>query len=308
MKIVFLDAKTLGKDISLDRFKDIATVDFYETTQPNQVISRIKDAQIVVTNKVVIDKNIIDNSNLKFIQVTATGMNNIDIPYAKQNNIIVKNVAGYSTNSVVQTAFAFIFKFIQDIEYLNSYAKTKWCNSDSFTHIIPFGELANKKVGIIGLGTIGKQVANIANEFGAEVYYYSTSHKNNNNKYTQLSLEELLKTCDIISIHAPLNENTANLLNKENLVYLKEKTILLNLGRGGIVNENDIALLLDQKEIYFATDVTTIEPIGCENPLLKVVNKNRLILTPHIAWASIEARKTLIQMVYENLNDFIGKQ
>ena len=234
-------------------------------------------------------------------------MNNVDLEYAKEKNIAVKNVAGYSTSSVVQVGFSMILYFVQKLNYYKKYVdEGNWQKNELFTHIDePFFELDKKRVGIIGLGEIGKNFAKKAKAFDCEVVYYSTSGKNSNSEYKSISLEELLKTSDIISIHAPLNENTKNLLTYENMKNMKDGAILLNLGRGGIINENDLAKLIDEKEIYCGIDVVSKEPIEESNPLLKVKNKNRLLLTPHIGWASIEARTRLVNMVAKNIEDFI---
>jgi glycerate dehydrogenase len=308
--IVFLDRKTLGYYIDLNLFNDLGKVIEFESTKPHETLKRVKNAQVVVTNKVIIDKEIMDNSNIKLICVAATGMNNIDLDYAKQKNIIVKNVAGYSTSSVAQLTFAFVLQFIQKINYYDNFVKSKgWENSDIFTNIQkPFYELDGKNWGIVALGNIGKQVATIASSFNCNVYYYSTSGTNNNTYYTQINLDKMLKICDIISIHAPLNDKTLNLINKNNLPLLKDKAILLNLGRGGIVNELDISDELDKREIYFATDVVTKEPIEKESPLLKVKNQNQILFTPHIAWASIEARERLIQGIYQNIKNTFNEK
>lgn len=308
MKIVFLDKKTLGDDISLDSFNQFGEVTIYETTSYEQTLQRVQDADIVVTNKVVIDKNIMDNSNLKLICVAATGMNNIDLEYAQQKEIVVKNVAGYSTASVVQLTLTFVLKFVQKIEYYDSYGKTNWKNSPIFTHLDePFFELDKKTWGIIGLGSIGKGVATVANAFGCEVQYYSTSGKNNDNTYTQVGLEELLATSDIISIHSPLNEQTKNLLNATNIPFIKKGAILINVGRGGIVNEQAISDAINNgQDVYFGTDVTSVEPIKSDNPLLTIENTNRLILTPHIAWASKEARMRLLKGIQQNIDGFLN--
>ena len=308
MKIVFLDKKTLGDDISLESFDTFGEVVTFESTKPTQTLERVKGTQVVVTNKVVIDKKIMDNSDIKLICVAATGMNNIDLEYAKQKGIEVRNVAGYSTSSVAQLTFSFALQFIQKINFYDNYVKSAgWENSDIFTNVEnPFYELDGKKWGIIALGSIGQKVAQIASSFGCEVCYYSTSGQNNDSTYTQLSLEELLTTCDVVSIHAPLNDTTLNLINKDNLSLLKDKAILLNLGRGGIVNEQDISNELDCREIYFATDVVTKEPIEKSSPLLKVEHKERILFTPHIAWASIEARQRLIEGIYNNIEAFIS--
>lgn len=306
--IVFLDRKTLGDDITLEQFNKFGKVVTFESTLNSQTLQRVQNTQIVITNKVVIDKNIMDNSDIKLICVAATGMNNIDLEYAKQKGIEVKNVAGYSTSSVAQLTFSFALHFIQKINYYDNFVKSGgWESSDIFTNIDkPFYELDGKRWGIIALGSIGKQVAKIASSFGCEVCYYSTSGQNNDSLYSRLGLEELIKSCDIISIHAPLNDETLNLVNKDNLGLLKEKAILLNLGRGGIVNEQDISDAVDKREIYFATDVVTCEPIEKLSPLLQIQNKNRVLFTPHIAWASKEARQRLIQGIIKNIEEFIN--
>ncbi|KLE03746.1 D-2-hydroxyacid dehydrogenase [Aliarcobacter butzleri] len=307
MQIVILDRATLGFDIDVNIFSKFGNVTSYDSTKENETAQRVKNADIVLTNKVVIGKNEIDNSNIKLICITATGMNNVDLEYAKEKNIAVKNVAGYSTSSVVQVGFSMILYFVQKLNYYKKYVdEGNWQKNELFTHIDePFFELDKKRVGIIGLGEIGRNFAKKAKAFDCEVVYYSTSGKNSNSEYKSISLEELLKTSDIISIHAPLNENTKNLLTYENMKNMKDGAILLNLGRGGIINENDLAKLIDEKEIYCGIDVVSKEPIEESNPLLKVKNKDRLLLTPHIGWASIEARTRLVNMVAKNIEDFI---
>jgi glycerate dehydrogenase len=310
MKIVILDRATLGFDIDMSIFESLGEVKSYDITKPNETIQRLQDADIVITNKVVISKEVMDNSNLKLICISATGTNNVDLEYAKQKNIQVKNVAGYSSSSVVQLAFSMIFHIVQKLDYYKKYVdEGNWQKSQIFTHIDkPFFELDGKKVGIIGLGDIGRNFAKKASAFDCEVMYYSTSGKNSNSEYKQVSLDELLSTCDIISIHCPLNENTKDLLNYENMKNMKNGAILLNLGRGGIINEADLAKIIDEKEIYCGIDVVDIEPILEDNPLLKVKNKQRLLLTPHIGWASIEARTRLVKMVAENIKEFISQK
>ncbi len=308
MKIIILDRATLGFDIDISVFETLGEVKSYDITKPNETIERLQDADIVITNKVVISKEVMDSSNLKLICISATGMNNVDLEYAKQKNIEVKNVAGYSSASVVQVAFSMIFYFIQKLDYYKKYVdEGNWQKSQIFTHIDkPFFELDGKKVGIIGLGDIGRNFAKKAEAFDCEVVYFSTSGKNSNSEYKRVELDELLKTCDIISIHCPLNENTKDLLNYENMKNIKDGAILLNLGRGGIINEADLAKIIDEKEIYCGIDVVAVEPILESNPLLKVKNKDRLLLTPHIGWASIEARNKLVQMVANNIRDFLN--
>jgi len=308
MKIVFLDRKTLGKDINLDRFNTLGQVEIYETTLPTQTLTRVKDADIVITNKVVIDKEIMDNSDIKLICIAATGTNNVDLKHATVKGIEVKNVAGYSTSSVAQVTISLVLHFMQKLNsYINYVEKKNWEKSDIFTYIdVPFYELKNKKWGIIGLGSIGTKVAQIAESFDCEVNYYSTSGKNNNTKYNQTSLEGLMKESDIVSIHSPLNDTTYNMINKTYLDMMKEDAILINVGRGGIINEADLANKIDSdKSFYCGIDVLEKEPIEKSNPLNKVKNKDRIIITPHIGWGSVESRNRLIDLVFDNVKEYI---
>ncbi len=302
MKIVFLDALTLG-DVDFERFKNLGEVQIYQTTSKEKTLERVKDADIVVTNKVVIDKEIMDKSNIKFIQIAATGMNNVDLEYAKKKGIIVKNVAGYSTNAVIQHTFALVLSLLNRICYFDKFVREKYPESKIFTHIQNWFEIEGKRWGIIGLGEIGRGVARLARSFGAEVVYYSTSGKNNNDEYKKVDLDELLKTSDIITIHAPLNENTKNLLNKDNMKFIKNGAVLVNVGRGGIINEKDLAEILEQKDIFVGLDVFEKEPTTKDNPLLKF--KDKTLLTPHVAWTSVEARKKLMDGIYGNIKEWV---
>jgi len=304
--IVFLDTETFGDDIDLENFKELGKVNSYMITANEQTIQRVKDADIIVTNKVVIDKNIMQNSkNLKLICVAATGMNNIDLQAAKDLNIEVKNVAGYSTKSVVQHTLSMVLYLLEQSAYYDQYAKNRWADSGLFTHVKrPFYEIYKKRWGIIGLGSIGKDVANIASAMGAEVVYYSTSGKNNDTTYKQVDLETLLSTSSIITIHAPLNEQTHHLLNNQNLSLIKEKSVLINVGRGSIVDEEYLAKLVDEKEFYIGLDVMPKEPIDKNHQLLKAKNQHQIHLTPHIAWTSKEARIKLLDGIYKNIKDF----
>ena len=310
MKIVILDRSTFGSDMDVSVFDTLGEVTSYDLTNASQTKDRIKDADIVLTNKVVVGKEEMSGSSIKFIAITATGMNNVDLEYAKQNNIEVKNVAGYSNSSVSQVAFAMIFYFVGKINYYKTYVdEGNWQKAPIFTHIDePFFELDGKRVGVIGLGAIGSSFAKKAKVFDCEVVYYSTSGKNSNDEFKRVELEELLQTCDIISIHCPLNPQTENLLNYENMKNMKDGAILLNLGRGGIINEADLAKLIDEKEIYCGIDVVNVEPIEDSNPLLKVEHKDRLLLTPHIGWGSVEARTKLIGLVAQNVRNFISSK
>ena len=306
MKIVILDALTFG-DTDLSAFFKLGDVDIYQTTSLQQTHERIANAAVIVTNKVVITKALMLNTpSLKLICVAATGMNNVDLEAAKEIGIEVKNVSGYSTDSVIQHTFSMLFYLVGHSGYYDGFVKSgSYSKSPIFTDITkPFFEVKGKKWGIIGLGTIGRGVANIAKTFGAEICYYSTSGKNNSTDFIQVDLDELLNTCDIISIHAPLNEKTLNLLGYEQLLTCKNGAVVLNLGRGGIVDEEAVARIVETKNIYFGLDVLEKEPMRENHPLLNVKNQENLYITPHIAWASVEARERLIAGVVENIKAF----
>lgn len=310
MKLVFLDAKTVGDVPNLKDLEKFGEVTFYQTTSPDQTEKRINDVDIVITNKVVLDRELIEGAgNLKLICVAATGMNNIDRDAAKEAGIPVKNVSGYSTNSVAQTTFAMILHLVQKIPQYDEFVKSgAYAQHDIFTNMeVSYSEIDGKQFGIIGLGNIGSKVASIAEVFGAEVVYHSTSGRNLDQPFPHMGLNELLETSDFISIHAPLNENTENLIGYEELKLMKETAILINAGRGGIVNESDLAKALDEDQIAGAAlDVFEQEPINAHNPLLSIKNKHKLVMTPHIAWASIEARTELIEGVKKNIEEFLA--
>lgn len=303
MKIVLLDALTLG-DSDLSEFSTLGQFSCYQLTTPEQRLQHIADNEIVITNKVVIDKAIIDaNPQLKLICIAATGMNNVDLVAAEKAGVAVKNVSGYSTESVAQATFSMLFQLLHQQRYYDHYiSEKKWCDSPNFTHISrPFTEIKGKRWGIIGLGDIGKRVAALATAFGCDVCYFSTSGKNKQADYTQVDLSSLLSQCDIISIHAPLNAQTENLIAAPALALLKPGAIILNLGRGGIIDEHAMAEALDAQDIYHGSDVLAVEPMIKEHPYFDIVAKQRLVLTPHTAWASREARAKLVKMVVENI-------
>jgi len=311
MHIVLLDAKTLGDDLNLSVLEQFGTLTSYETTSPEETLERIQIADIIITNKVVITVNMMKEApRLKLICIAATGMNNVDTNAAAFKGIEVKNVAGYSTKSVVQHTFSMTLYLLEQMAYYDTMVKNAvWSDSGLFTDVSrPFYEISGKKWGIIGFGIIGQEVAKIATAFGAEVQYYSTSGNNLHHAYPHKSLEFILKDCDIISIHAPLNEDTRDLINENNLPYIKEDAVLLNLGRGGIINETDLSFELERKRFYAGLDVLAQEPITLENPLMSIKHKERLLITPHIAWASIEARKKLLEGIIKNIQTFMDNK
>ena len=305
--IVVLDGKSLG-EVSYEKLNAYGNIRYYDVTSPEEVMERIKEANIILTNKVVLNReNLSEAKNVELICEVATGFNNIDIEYAKERNIAVTNVAGYSTNTVVQHTFATALALMDEVLFYDDFVKSgKYSKSGLFTCLDkPYFEIEGKTWGIIGLGNIGKRVARIAEAFGAKVVYYSTSGKNSSSEFNRVSFDELLKTSDIISIHAPLNDKTNKLINYEALCKMKKSAILVNMGRGPIVVEEDLAKALNENEIKGAAlDVFEIEPIKEDNPLLKIKDKEKLILSPHIAWASVEARSRLFDEVIKNIEAF----
>ena len=303
MKIVLLDALTFG-ETDLSGFDELGEVVVYQTTSPEQTQERITNADVIVTNKVVIsEQNMKECVNLKLICIAATGMNNVDLVSAKDMGVAVKNVAGYSTDSVIQHTFSMLFYLMGHSRYYDEVVKDgTYSRGAIFTDASkPFFEVKGKKWGIIGLGSIGRGVANIAKAFGAELFYYSTSGVNRTEDFQRQNLDELLKSCDIITIHAPLNDKTSNLLDYEQLLTCKDGATVLNLGRGGIINEEAVAKIIDEKNLFFGLDVLTKEPMRENHPLLSVKNKENLYITPHIAWTSVEARDALIVSTIENI-------
>lgn len=309
MKIVFLDKSTVGNVSNLKLINEFGEVVCYDETSADQTIDRSSGADIIITNKVIIDKKVMDaNPDIKLICIAATGMNNVDLDYAAEKGIVVKNVSGYSTFSVTQSTFAMLFSLINSIHYYDNYVKSgSYSKSPIFTHHDrEFAEIKGKTFGIIGLGVIGQSVAKIADAFGCKVVYYSTSGNNTSQPYPCLKLDELLSKSDIISIHAPLNEKTNNLIDLGRLKTMKSTAVLINAGRGNIVNEEDLAFAIDHEIIAGAAlDVFGQEPIQADNPLLKVQNTENLIMVPHIAWASKESREMLIKGIYQNISEFM---
>ncbi len=306
MKIVLLDTLTFG-DTDLGGFDAFGEVVRYETTRPDQTAQRLAGADVAVTNKVVIDDAVMQTAaSLKLICVAATGTNNIDHDAAGRRGIAVRNVAGYSTDAVVQHTFSMLFYLLGHSRYYDDYVKRgDWQRSPVFTHIGPsFNELRGKRWGIVGLGEIGRGVAQVAEAFGAQVVYYSTSGKNDDSRFERTTLSRLLETSDIVSVHAPLNADTKGLIGHSELLMMKDGAVLLNLGRGGIVDERALAAILDAKPLYAGLDVLETEPMADPHPLMGIAHEERLYITPHIAWTSVEARQRLIAAVIDNIRTF----
>ncbi len=308
MNIVFLDKKTIGDVANMNLLHKLGQLDVYDNTSREELLERASGKEIIICNKVVIDKEAIDKlPELKLICVTATGMNNIDVEYAKRKGVLVRNVVAYSTDSVAQTTFSILFHLLNRIAYYDAYVKSgAYAKNNIFTHHGPeFWELSGKRLGIIGLGNIGRRVAKIAEGFGMEVVFYSTTGRNNNINYKRFDLATLLKTSDVVTIHAPLTEDTNNLITYDMLKLMRACAIIINTGRGGIINEADLTRALNEDIIAAAgVDVLSTEPIKADNPLLKVINKEKIVITPHIAWASRESRERLVEKVAKNIESF----
>lgn len=310
MKIVFMEADTLGDDVDLSIFEQFGEVVKYSKSEPEQNADRIKDADVIIVNKIPMNAETLSKAeNLKLICITATGTNIVDFDYTNARGIDVRNVKAYSTESVVQHTFALLFYVYEKLNHYDQFVKSGgYAKSDVFTHFEQkFHELYGKTWGIIGLGAIGKRVAAIAEAFGAKVIYYSTSGKNSCPDYTQVDFDTLLSTSDIISIHAPLNAQTNDLIGEKEFAKMKSNAILLNLGRGPIVNEKALTKALLSNQIQGAgLDVLCVEPMLPENPLLQVQDSNKLIITPHIAWATVEARTRCVKEVHLNIQDYLA--
>lgn len=310
MKIVFLDVKTIGEDIDLSAFDALGEVIKYDFSTSDQARERTRDADVIVLNKVEInEKSIGEAEQLKLVCVTATGTNNLDKDYLAQRGIQWRNVAGYSTESVAQHTFALLFYLMEKLRHYDDYVKEeRYVDDVWFTHFDHvFHELSGMTWGIIGMGNIGRRVADIARAFGCKVVYYSTSGKNNQPGYERVELEELLAMSDIVSVHAPLTAETSGLMNAEAFSRMKSSAIFLNLGRGQIVNEPDLAQALNTGQIAAAgLDVLADEPMRADNPLKNIKDSERLFITPHIAWASIEARTRLMGIIAGQIKEYFN--
>ena len=308
MKIVFLDANSIGSDIDLSDFSKLGEVVRYGYTDECDMPQRIMDADVIIVNKMEVNAETVGEApKLKLVCVTATGTNNLDKEFLDARGIEWRNVAGYSTENVAQHTFALLFSLLEKMSYYDAYVKSgRYENDRMFTHFSNvFHELCGSTWGIIGLGNIGRRVADIAKAFGCHVIYYSTSGKHEEEGYERVDLDILLKTSDIVSVHAPLNENTLDLMDKEAFAKMKNSAIFINVGRGPIVVEEDLADALEKGEIAAAgLDVLRQEPMASDNPLERIKDSTKLIITPHIAGASIEARTRLMKIIWGQIREF----
>lgn len=310
MKIVFLDAKSIGDDIDLSGFDQLGEVIRYNFTTSAETPERVKDADVIILNKALINESTIGSaSHLKLVCVTATGTNNLDKDYLEHHNIAWRNVAGYSTESVAQHTFAMLFYLMEHLRYYDDYVRDGgYINDTIFTHFSErFHQLQGQTWGIIGLGNIGRRVADIAKMFGSNVIYYSASGHKPQEGYKQVSFDQLLSSSDIISVHSPLNKDTENLIDANAFSKMRSHCILLNLGRGPIVCESALCDALNSGTIGAAgLDVLRQEPMSPDCPLLFVKDKSKLLVTPHIGWASVESRTKLMHIIERQIKEFFN--
>lgn len=304
MKIVFLDAATMGTT-PLTSIESLGEFERFDNSTAEEARMRVRDADVAIVNKVIVDQAFLDAApRLKLVCEAGTGMNNIDAELCRNRGVAVRNVAGYSTDSVAQHTWMLILALAGRLFHYDSYVKdgryTRARLHTDSDH--PYTGLSGKTIGIVGMGAIGQKVARIAEVFGMKVIYYSTSGTSHCTEYPSVSLESLLREADVVSIHAPYNEKTAGLIDYEGLRLMKPTAFLVNTGRGGIADEADLARAIDEERIAgIGIDVYVEEPLPANSPLLNSKHPERMILTPHVAWASEETRRRLAEEIAANI-------
>lgn len=305
MNISILDVKTLGNDLKFDAINRLGNIKVYDLTLSENVVERIKDAEVVVLNKVKLNKdNLQYAKNLKLICITATGFDNVDTQYCKEHNIAVCNVAGYSTDSVVQLTVAMAFSLATNLNSFDNFVKSgAYTDSGVFNRIEPvFREMSALTWGVVGLGNIGMKVANIAKTMGCKVLAYKRTPVDS---FECVDIDTLLKESDIVSLHTPLNNETFHLINEERLNKMKDGAILINVARGAVVDEEAVSrAVLEGKLGGLGVDVYSVEPMQKDSPYQKILNRENVIFTPHMAWGAIDARQRCIEEVAKNIESF----
>ena len=304
MKIVFLDAATMG-DADMSCFAELGEFTCYLTSTAEEARRRVADADVALLNKVLVNREFLDAApKLRLVCEAGTGINNIDTELCAERGVIVRNVAGYSTDSVAQIAWMHILNLFGQAFHYNDYVKSGQYHASGI-HVDamhPYTEIAGKTIGIVGMGAIGTKVAARARAFGMKVIYYSTTGTSHCKDYPSVSLDELLRNSDVVSIHAPYNKQTAGLIDYSGLCRMKPTAFLVNTGRGGIAVEADLARAIDEERIAgIGIDVYEKEPIAADHPFLHTRHPERILLTPHIAWYSKEARQRLVEEMAENI-------
>lgn len=309
MKIVLLERNSAGTDVPVDCFHELGEVTVYpNTVTVAEVAQRAKDADVIVCNKAPMrEESLKDAPNVKLICELATGYDNCDLAYCRSRGIQVRNVVDYSTDMVAQHTFTLALALSQKLAHYDNYVKSgAYAAQDRFSNFdIPFYELAGKTWGIVGMGNIGRRVAKIAEAFGCKVIFYSITGKSSCTDYPRVDKDTLLTESDFLSLHCPLSELSRNFIDRAALKKMKKTAILINVARGPVVNNTDLYEALMAEEIQAAgLDVVEREPITSDNPLSGFMDSSRLIITPHLAWASVEARTRCVRGVYENIRTF----
>ncbi|MBE5853874.1 MAG: D-2-hydroxyacid dehydrogenase [Lachnospiraceae bacterium] len=309
MKIVILERNSVGTDISVDCFRDFGEVEIYgNTVTVEETRERIKDADVVIGNKAPLNESTLAGSKVKLISDFSTGYDNIDTAYCKENGICVCNIQNYCTAAVAQHTIALTMYLLEHLPHYDHYVKDgTYASQDRFSNFdLRFTELEGKTWGIVGMGHIGRKVAQIVEAMGCKVVFYSASGNSSVTEYTRVDFDTLLKDCDFISIHCPLSERTRNLFDADAFSKMKNSAILINVARGPIIHTQALYDALTNGEIAAAgLDVLEQEPISKDNPLGQIQDSNKLIITPHLAWASVEARQRCVDQVYENIQNFL---
>ena len=309
MKIVYPDSATVG-ETPMDGIAELGEMVCWPESTPEEALERVRDCNVLIVNKVLVTRALLDAApELRLVCEAATGVNNIDLEACRERNIPVRNVAGYSTDSVVQTTFMHILSLMGNAPYFDNTVKDgTYSKGTLFTDVSrPYIEIKGKRIGIVGMGAIGTGVARVAEAFGMEVVYYSTSGTGHCKEWPSISLGELMRTSDVISIHAPYNERTAGLIGAGELAMMKPSAIIVNMGRGGIVDEAALAEVIDNDLIGGAAlDVFTKEPLPGDSPLLRTRHPEKLRFTPHTAWASTEALTRLVNCIADNIRSEMG--
>ena len=310
MKIVILERNSVGTDVSVDCIKDFGEVTIYRNTVTiEEVKERVKDADIVIANKSPLNEETLkDAPNVKLICEFATGFDNCDLEYCKSRGIKVTNVVDYCTAMVAQHTFALALALSEKLPHYDNYVKSgEYSAQDRFSNFdIPFLELEGKTWGIVGMGNIGRRVAKIAEAFGCKVIFYSVTGKSTCKDYPQVDFDTLLTESDFLSLHCPLSDLTRNLIDAKALKKMKKTAVLINVARGKVVDNTALYEALVNEEIGAAgLDVVENEPLEPANPLSRLKDSNKLIITPHLAWASVEARTRCVSGAYENIAAFL---
>ncbi len=308
MKIVILERASVGLDVSVDMFQEIGEVEIYNNTLYKDIAKRVENADIIIANKSKLNEETLKNAlNVKLICEFATGFDNANIPACDRHGVKVANVVNYSTSSVAQHTFALLFYLMESMRHYDEFVKSgAYANQQHFCCLdIPFHELDGMTYGIVGMGNIGRKVAQIATAFGAKVIFYSASGKSTCTDYERVEFDELLTRSDVISIHCPLSDRTRNLFDEKAFDKMKETAILINVARGAVVSEKDLAdALISGKIAAAGLDVLYPEPMAKDSPLLQIQDSTKLMVSPHLAWASTEARKRCLEEVKKNVQAY----